>query len=83
MVLRAVSSRRHKHKDQRRRTVRATPYINDPIAPLAEVLHTDGRRARPKVIPLRLLQTRSRYGDDVRWNYAGSSVRTSPTPWSS
>ena len=42
LVLRAVQFAAHKHKDQRRKDAKATPYINHPIA-LAEVLHTDGR----------------------------------------
>lgn len=41
LILRAAAFATHKHKDQRRKVARATPYINHPIS-LAEVLHTDG-----------------------------------------
>jgi len=54
LVLRAVQFAAHKHKDQRRKDARATPYINHPIA-LAEVLHTDGRMRDPVVIAAALL----------------------------
>jgi len=40
LVLRAAQFAAHKHRDQRRKDVKATPYINHPIN-LAEVLHTD------------------------------------------
>jgi guanosine-3',5'-bis(diphosphate) 3'-pyrophosphohydrolase len=54
LVLRAVQFAAHKHKDQRRKDVRATPYINHPIG-LAEVLHTDGGVRDPVVIAAALL----------------------------
>jgi len=54
LVLRAVQFSAHKHKDQRRKDARATPYINHPIA-LAEVLHTDGDVRDPDVIAAALL----------------------------
>ena len=40
LVIRAAQFAAQKHKDQRRKDVKATPYINHPIN-LAEVLHTD------------------------------------------
>jgi GTP diphosphokinase / guanosine-3',5'-bis(diphosphate) 3'-diphosphatase len=54
LVLRAAQFAAHKHKDQRRKDTRATPYINHPIA-LAEVLHTDGGVQDPIVIAAALL----------------------------
>lgn len=41
LVIRAVAFAAHKHRDQRRKDAKATPYVNHPIA-LAEVLHSDG-----------------------------------------
>jgi len=38
LVLRAAQFAALKHKDQRRKDAKATPYINHPIS-LAEVLH--------------------------------------------
>ncbi len=76
LVLRAVQFAAHKHKDQRRKDVRATPYINHPIS-LAEVLHTDGGVRDPKVIAAALLhdtiedtettydELRGLFGEDV------------------
>ena len=54
LVLRAVQFAAHKHKDQRRKDAKATPYINHPIA-LAEVLHTDGGVRDPVVLAAALL----------------------------
>ena len=54
LVLRVVQFAAHKHKDQRRKDVRKSPYINHPIA-LAEVLHTDGGVRDPVVIAAALL----------------------------
>ena len=54
LVLRAVQFAAHKHKDQRRKDAKATPYINHPIG-LAEVLHTDGGVRDPVVIAAALL----------------------------
>ena len=45
LVLKAAAFAAHKHRDQRRKDARATPYINHPIA-LAEVLHNDGGVSR-------------------------------------
>jgi GTP diphosphokinase / guanosine-3',5'-bis(diphosphate) 3'-diphosphatase len=54
LVLRAAQFAANKHKDQRRKDVKATPYINHPIN-LAEVLHTDGGVRDPVVIAAALL----------------------------
>jgi len=54
LVLRAVQFAAHKHRDQRRKDAKSTPYINHPIS-LAEVLHTDGRVRDPVVIAAALL----------------------------
>ena len=54
LVLRAAQFAAHKHRDQRRKDVKATPYINHPIG-LAEVLHTDGDVHDPIVIAAALL----------------------------
>jgi guanosine-3',5'-bis(diphosphate) 3'-pyrophosphohydrolase len=54
LVLRAAQFAALKHKDQRRKDVKATPYINHPIN-LAEVLHTDGGVRDPVVIAAALL----------------------------
>ncbi len=76
LVLRAAQFAAHKHKDQRRKDAKATPYINHPIG-LAEVLHTDGRIRDPVVIAAALLhdtiedtettydELRGRFGDEV------------------
>ena len=49
LVIRAAQFAAQKHKDQRRKDVKATPYINHPIN-LAEVLYTDGGVHDPIVI---------------------------------
>jgi guanosine-3',5'-bis(diphosphate) 3'-pyrophosphohydrolase len=54
LVIRAAQFSAQKHKDQRRKDVKATPYINHPIN-LAEVLHTDGGVHDPIVIAAALL----------------------------
>jgi guanosine-3',5'-bis(diphosphate) 3'-pyrophosphohydrolase len=54
LVIRAAQFAAQKHKDQRRKDVKATPYINHPIN-LAEVLHTDGGVRDPIVIAAALL----------------------------
>jgi len=54
LVLRATQFAAHKHKNQRRKDAKATPYINHPIG-LAEVLHTDGGVRDPVVIAAALL----------------------------
>ena len=67
VVLRAAAFAAHKHRDQRRKDARATPYINHPIA-LAEVLHSDGGVSDPRVIAAALLHdtiedTQTSYGE--------------------
>jgi guanosine-3',5'-bis(diphosphate) 3'-pyrophosphohydrolase len=69
LVLRAAQFAAHKHRDQRRKDVKATPYINHPIS-LAEVLHKDGGVRDPIVIAAALLHdtiedTRTTY-DELR-----------------
>ena len=69
LVLRATQFAAQKHKDQRRKDVKATPYINHPIN-LAEVLYTDGGVHDPIVIAAALLHdtiedTRTTY-DELR-----------------
>jgi len=54
LVIRAAHFAAHKHKDQRRKDAKASPYINHPIA-LAEVLHTDGGVSDPVIIAAALL----------------------------
>jgi guanosine-3',5'-bis(diphosphate) 3'-pyrophosphohydrolase len=54
LILQAVQFAAHKHKDQRRKDAKATPYINHPIA-LAGVLHTAGGVRDPVVIAAALL----------------------------
>ena len=54
LVIRAAQFAAHKHKDQRRKDAKASPYINHPIK-LAEVLHTDGGVNDPIVIAAALL----------------------------
>lgn len=41
LILRALAFAAHKHRDQRRKDARASPYINHPIA-LADVLSNEG-----------------------------------------
>ena len=76
LVLRAAQFAANKHKDQRRKDVKATPYINHPIN-LAEVLHTDGGVHDPIVIAAALLHdtiedTKTTY-DELRGVF-GTSV---------
>jgi len=54
LVIRAAHFAAHKHKGQRRKDVKASPYINHPIG-LAEVLHTDGGVSDAVVIAAALL----------------------------
>ena len=76
LVLRAAQFAANKHKDQRRKDVKATPCINHPIN-LAEVLHTDGGVRDPIVIAAALLHdtiedTKTTY-DELRGAF-GTSV---------
>ena len=54
LVIKAAHFAAHKHKEQRRKDAKASPYINHPIG-LAEVLHTDGGVSDPVVIAAALL----------------------------
>ena len=54
LVLRAVEFAAHKHKDQRRKGVSASPYINHPIA-LAKILVEEGGISDANVIAAALL----------------------------
>lgn len=54
LVLRAVELAAHKHRDQRRKDVHASPYINHPIA-LAAVLSCVGGIRSPVVLAAALL----------------------------
>jgi guanosine-3',5'-bis(diphosphate) 3'-pyrophosphohydrolase len=76
LVLRAAQFAALKHKDQRRKDAKQTPYINHPIS-LAEVLHSDGAVRDPVVIASALLhdtiedtqtsydELRGQFGEDV------------------
>lgn len=54
LILHAASFAAHKHRDQRRKNVEASPYINHPIA-LANVLCNEGGVTDPYVISAALL----------------------------
>jgi GTP diphosphokinase / guanosine-3',5'-bis(diphosphate) 3'-diphosphatase len=53
-ILKALAFAAHKHRDQRRKDARASPYINHPIA-LANVLRNEAGVADPLVICAALL----------------------------
>ena len=54
LVLKAVEFAAHKHRNQRRKDARASPYINHPIA-LARILRVEGGVDDPAVIAAALL----------------------------
>jgi guanosine-3',5'-bis(diphosphate) 3'-pyrophosphohydrolase len=54
LVLKAVEFAAHKHRNQRRKDARASPYINHPIA-LAQILRVEGGVDDPAVIAAALL----------------------------
>ena len=76
LILRAIAFAAHKHRDQRRKDKRASPYINHPIA-LATVLWAEGGVHDPVVIATALLhdtledtetswqELRGEFGDEV------------------
>jgi len=76
VILEALQFAAHKHRDQRRKDLEASPYINHPIA-LANVLWGEGRVHDPVVISAALLhdtiedtqtsagEIRSRFGAKV------------------
>jgi guanosine-3',5'-bis(diphosphate) 3'-pyrophosphohydrolase len=53
-ILRALAFAAHKHRDQRRKDARASPYINHPIA-LADILCSEGGIDDPDVLCAALL----------------------------
>jgi guanosine-3',5'-bis(diphosphate) 3'-pyrophosphohydrolase len=75
-ILDALQFAAHKHRDQRRKDLEASPYINHPIA-LANVLWREGGVTQPDVIAAALLhdtvedtdtteaELRERFGDRV------------------
>jgi guanosine-3',5'-bis(diphosphate) 3'-pyrophosphohydrolase len=54
LILKAAQFAAHKHRDQRRKDVRATPYINHPLE-LANVLTSEGGVTDPVVLAAALL----------------------------
>src|SRR3990172_11509375 len=54
LILHALEFAAHKHRDQRRKDIHASPYINHPIA-LANVLVNEGGVRDPKIICAALL----------------------------
>jgi guanosine-3',5'-bis(diphosphate) 3'-pyrophosphohydrolase len=67
LVLKAAVFAAHKHRDQRRKDAKATPYVNHPIA-LAAILHDDGGVRDPVVLAAALLHdtledTQTSYGE--------------------
>ena len=54
LILDALELSAHKHRDQRRKDPRASPYVNHPIA-VARILGHDGRVHDPEVIAAALL----------------------------
>ena len=65
LLLKALAFAAHKHRDQRRKDRRASPYINHPIA-LATVLTLEGRVVDPKVLAAALLHDTI---EDTRTSY--------------
>ena len=65
LLLRALEFAADKHRNQRRKDRRASPYINHPIA-LASVLTLEGRVADPKVLAAALLHDTI---EDTRTSY--------------
>jgi guanosine-3',5'-bis(diphosphate) 3'-pyrophosphohydrolase len=66
LLLKALEFAAHKHRDQRRKDRKASPYINHPIA-LATVLTLEGRIAEPKILAAALLHDTI---EDTRTSYA-------------
>lgn len=57
ILLKALSFAAHKHKDQRRKDVEASPYINHPIS-LSNILVNEGHITDVEVLCGALLYTR-------------------------
>jgi guanosine-3',5'-bis(diphosphate) 3'-pyrophosphohydrolase len=65
LLLKALAFAAHKHRDQRRKDRKASPYINHPIA-LARVLALEGGVADPKILAAALLHDTI---EDTRTSY--------------
>jgi guanosine-3',5'-bis(diphosphate) 3'-pyrophosphohydrolase len=88
LVLRAMEFAAHKHRDQRRKDVEASPYINHPIA-LACILREEGGIDDPLVIAAAILhdtiedtetsyeELRGQFGDEV----ADMVLEVTDTQW--
>lgn len=76
LILKAAQFAAHKHRDQRRKDVNASPYINHPIA-LASILGEEGQVADESVLAAALLhdtvedtetshdELRGQFGDEI------------------
>jgi len=79
LLLRALEFAAHKHRDQRRKDRKASPYINHPIA-LATVLTLEGRVTDSKVLAAALLHdtiedTRTSY-EELKAAFGGRVAKT-------
>ena len=71
LLLRALAFAAHKHRDQRRKDVAASPYINHPIA-LADVLVNEGGIEEVEVLCAALLHDTIEDTDTTRDEVAGA-----------
>ena len=71
LLLRALAFAAHKHRDQRRKDVAASPYINHPIA-LADVLVNEGGVEEIEVLCAALLHDTIEDTDTTRDEVAGA-----------
>ena len=71
LLLRALAFAAHKHRDQRRQDVAASPYINHPIA-LADVLVNEGGIEEVEVLCAALLHDTIEDTDTTRDEVAGA-----------
>ena len=71
LLLRALAFAAHKHRDQRRKDVAASPYINHPIA-LADVLVNEGGIDEVEVLCAALLHDTIEDTDTTRDEVAGA-----------
>jgi len=79
LLLKALAFAAHKHRDQRRKDRKASPYINHPIA-LATVLTLEGRVSDPKILAAALLHdtiedTRTTY-EELREEFGARVAKT-------